>query len=206
MIVQDKRTEDKIFEAATEVFLEKGMDGARMQDIADRAGINKSLLNYYYRSKDRLFNAVFEMIALKMMEKFAAVLDKNLPLEEKLHFFFNEHISFLQKNPRLPLFLMNEINRNPDRFKMFLGNIHVEKVLTVLNAGDYAGLQKNNLTRESVLQLVTTIVSISVFPFAAKGVLEVLLGKFGISFEDFVEERKSFAVEFVLAALRSMKV
>ena len=205
MIGKDKPTEDRIFEAATEVFLEKGMDGARMQDIADRAGINKSLLNYYYRSKDRLFNAVFEMIAIKMLEKFAAVLDKDLPIEEKLHFFFDEHISFLQKNPRLPLFLMNEIDRNPDRFKMFLDNIDVEKILHVLNAGDYKVLQKHNLTRESILQLVATIVSISVFPFAARGVLEVLLGRFGISFRDFVEERKKFAVEFVLAALGNLK-
>ena len=176
-----------------------------MQDIADRAGINKSLLNYYYRSKDRLFNAVFEMIAIKMLEKFAAVLDKDLPIEEKLHFFFDEHISFLQKNPRLPLFLMNEIDRNPDKFKMFLGNIDVEKILHMLNAGDYTVLQKHNFTRESILQLVATIVSISVFPFAARGVLEVLLGRFGISFKDFVEERKKFAVEFVLAALGNLK-
>ena len=76
MTETDKQTEEKIFEAATEVFIEKGMDGARMQDIADHAGINKALLHYYYRTKDQLFNAVFEMIAGKMFKKFARYLMK----------------------------------------------------------------------------------------------------------------------------------
>ena len=65
MTENDKQTEEKIFDAATDVFVEKGMDGARMQDIANHAGINKALLHYYFRTKDQLFNAVFEMIAGK---------------------------------------------------------------------------------------------------------------------------------------------
>ena len=69
MSENDKLTEEKIFEAATDVFVEKGMDGARMQDIADKAGINKALLHYYFRTKDKLFNAVFEMIAKKIFKK-----------------------------------------------------------------------------------------------------------------------------------------
>ena len=107
MIENDKLTEEKIFEAATEVFIEKGMDGARMQDIATHAGINKALLHYYFRTKDQLFNVVFEMISRKILKKFAPVFDKNLTLEEKIRFFFREHITFLQKNPKLPAFLLN---------------------------------------------------------------------------------------------------
>jgi AcrR family transcriptional regulator len=63
----DKQTEDKIFNAATLVFEEKGMDGARMQDIADKAGINKALLHYYFRTKDRLFEVVFQKLYLKVI-------------------------------------------------------------------------------------------------------------------------------------------
>ena len=102
MTENDKQTEEKIFEAATEVFVNKGMDGARMQDIASHAGINKALLHYYFRTKDQLFNAVFEMIARKVLKKFAPVFDENLSLEEKIRFFFKEHITFLQENPKLP--------------------------------------------------------------------------------------------------------
>ena len=126
MTESDKQTEEKIFEAATDVFVEKGMDGARMQDIASLAGINKALLHYYFRTKDQLFNAVFEMIARKILKKFAPVFDENLSLEAKIRFFFREHIAFLQENPKLPAFILNEVNRNPARIKKLLKNIDFE--------------------------------------------------------------------------------
>jgi TetR/AcrR family transcriptional regulator len=203
-VKKDKTTEERIFEAATQVFLEKGMEAATVQDIADRAGINKSLLNYYFRSKDRLFDAVFEMISLKMLEKFSPLLNDSLSIEEKLNFFFSEHISFLQKNPRLPLFLMIEMNRNPQRLERFLSSLNVERLLSVINTRDLGKIQKNNLNRESVIQLLTIIVSISVFPFAAKGALEAVLKKIGLNFNDYIEVRKKFAADFVLAAISGM--
>ena len=74
MAGEDKQTEDKIFEAATIVFEEKGLAGARMQNIADRAGINKALLHYYFRTKDHLFEAVFTALAKKMFAKILSYL------------------------------------------------------------------------------------------------------------------------------------
>ncbi len=167
MTETDKQTEERIFDAATDVFTEKGMDGARMQDIANHAGINKSLLHYYYRSKDRLFDAVFEKIAGKMFSKFAPVFDENLTLEDKIRFFFREHISFLQKNPRLPAFVLNEINRNPARIKRVIRNINIDKFWTTIANQHKEELERYNITKESIPQLMTTIAAISVFPFAA---------------------------------------
>ena len=137
MSENDKLTEERIFEAATDVFVDKGMDGARMQDIASHAGINKALLHYYFRTKDQLFNAVFEMIAKRMIKKFAPVFDENLSLEEKIRFFFKEHIAFLQENPKLPGFILNEISRNPARIKKLIKNIHFESLWENLYAMPY---------------------------------------------------------------------
>ena len=66
------------------------------------------------------------MIARKIFKKFAPVFDENLSLEEKIRFFFKEHISFLQENPRLPGFILNEVNRNPERIKKLLADIDFE--------------------------------------------------------------------------------
>ena len=134
MTENDRQTEEKIFEAATDVFVEKGMDGARMQDIADHAGINKALLHYYYRTKDQLFNAVFEKIAGQMFRKFAPVMDEKLSLEEKIRFFFREHINFMKKNPRLPVFILHELNRNPSRIKNLIQQIDIAKLWLTLEA------------------------------------------------------------------------
>lgn len=201
MTENDKLTEEKIFEAATDVFVDKGMDGARMQDIASHAGINKALLHYYYRTKDQLFNAVFEMLAGRVLKKFAPVFDENLSLEAKIRFFFKEHITFLQENPKLPGFILNEINRNPARIKKLLKNIHFESLWQQLYNQHRKELDKYNITEESLPQLMVSIASLSVFPFAARGLIEGILEKVGVDFNDYIEERKVFAAEFVIKAI-----
>jgi TetR/AcrR family transcriptional regulator len=201
MTESDKQTEERIFESATEVFVEKGMDGARMQDIADHAGINKALLHYYYRTKDHLFNAVFEKIAGKVFSKFAPVLDEKLSLEDKIKFFYREHIAFMQKNPRLPAFLLNELNRNPERIKNLIKNIDLSSLWKTLYKQHREELKKYNIQEEIMPQLMVSIAALSVFPFAARGIIEGILDKFGIDFDQYLEERKEFAAEFVIKAI-----
>jgi len=201
MTENDKQTEDKIFEAATDVFVEKGMDGARMQDIATHAGINKALLHYYFRTKDQLFNAVFEMIARKTFKKFAPVFDENLTLEEKIRFFFREHIAFLQANPRLPGFLLNEVNRNPERIKKLLKNVDFDSIWLKLYGQHEEEFKRYNITKAKMPQLMISIAALSVFPFAARGILEGILEKTGLDFNEYIEERKEFAADFVINAI-----
>ena len=206
MTETDKQTEEKIFEAATDVFVEKGMDGARMQDIADHAGINKSLLHYYYRTKDRLFNAVFEKIAGQMFKKFAPVLDENLSLEEKIRFFFREHIAFMQKNPRLPVFLLNEFHRNPQRIRKLIQNIDINKLWTTLEAQHMEELKRYNITKENIPQFMTTVAGMSVFPFVARPVIAGIMEKIGYNFNQYIEERKEYAADFVINALKKQEL
>lgn len=206
MTVNDKQTEDKIFEAATRVFEEKGMDGARMQDIANKAGINKALLHYYFRTKDHLFEAVFQKLAGNLFEKFAPVFRDDLTLEEKIRFFYREHITFMQENPRLPSFVLNEINRNPARIKKLLKNVDFRKLWSMLAEQHKGELEKYNITEASIPQIMTSIAAISVFPFAARGIIEGIFENLGIDFDDYIEERKEFAAEFVLSAMKNVKI
>jgi TetR/AcrR family transcriptional regulator len=201
MSENEKLTEEKIFEAATVVFEEQGLSGARMQNIADRAGINKSLLHYYFRTKDHLFEAVFTKLAKKVFSKFTPIFEPDLSLEEKIRFFFREHISFMQKNPKLPGFILNEINHNPQRIQKLIKNIEFKNLwLTILELHKDE-LYKYNLTEETLPQVMTTIISLSVFPFAAKGILEVVFENFGVDFDEYIEIRKEFAADFVIKAI-----
>jgi AcrR family transcriptional regulator len=202
MSENDKLTEEIIFEAATDEFLDKGMDGARMQNIADKAGINKALLHYYYRTKDKMFNAVFEKISEKILSRFAPVFDEKLSLDEKIRFFYREHITFLQNNPRLPAFILNEINRNPARLRRVLSNIDIYYLWQKLEEQHRDEFMRYNITKENIPQIMTTIAAISVFPFAARGIFEELFKKLDLSFDDYIEDRKEFAADFVIKALR----
>lgn len=202
MTEAEKQTEDRIFESATEIFIERGMDGARMQDIANHAGINKALLHYYYRTKDHLFEAVFDKMASMMFSRFSVVFDEKATLEEKIRFFFREHISFLQKNPRLPAFILNEINRNPARMKKLLQRFSINEFWNSLERLHHDELIRYNITRGMMPQLMTSLAAISIFPFAAKGILEVLFEKAGYDYNEYLEERKDFAADFVIRALK----
>lgn len=201
----DKQTEEKIFEAATVEFEEKGMDGARMQDIADRAGMNKSLLHYYFRTKDRLFDAVFQKLAGRMLMKFTPIFDKDLSLDAKIRFFFREHIAFLNDNPKLPAFVLNEINRNPERIRKLLKNVDFHKLFDMLYEQHHEELASYKITRADIPQIMTTIASISVFPFAARGILEGIFEKLDLDFDEYIETRKDFAADFVIGAIHSRK-
>jgi TetR/AcrR family transcriptional regulator len=201
MNVQDKQTEEKIFDAATEVFEEKGMAGARMQNIADRAGINKALLHYYFRTKDHLFDAVFAKLAQKMFMKFAPIFAEDLTIEDKIRFFFSEHIKFLQQNPKLPGFILNEINHNPQRIKKLIKNVDIKSIWGNIMEHHKDELYKYNITEETIPQIMTAIVSLSVFPFAARGIFEVVFNNIGVDFNKYIEERKEFAAEFVIKAI-----
>lgn len=201
MAPTDKHTESKIFDAATEIFEEKGLAAARMQDIADRAKINKALLHYYFRSKDKLFMAVFDKLADKVFKKFASIFEEDMPFEEKIRYFYKEHMSFLQKNPKLPMFILAEISRNPKLMEKFLSKVNISNIKTKISSDVSASLPE-----EAIPHLMVSIVSLSVFPIAAKPILKGILGQAGIEYNQFIKERMQVAPDFIISALKQYNV
>src|SRR5688572_23826496 len=123
----DRTTEERIKAAARKVFTKKGYSAARTRDIAEEAGINLALLNYYFRSKEKLF----EQVMLEKFQKFFGVVvpilvDIDTTLEQKIELVANNYISMLLENPDLPIFVLSEIRNNPDRF---VSNTQLKKIL-----------------------------------------------------------------------------
>lgn len=112
--VRTDNTELEILEAAKAVFQQKGMNGARMQEIADKANINKALLHYYYRSKQLLFEAVFISAFSLLAPQLNKVLNDDSALFEKIENFTANYVSFVIKHPYLPNFVIQELTRNPE--------------------------------------------------------------------------------------------
>jgi TetR/AcrR family transcriptional regulator len=200
MTQQDKLTEEKIFTAASQEFEEKGMEGARMQDIADRAGINKALLHYYFRTKDKLFAAVFEKLAKKMFNKFVAIFEMDMPLEDKIQYFFTEHISFLEKNPKLPLFILREVNRKPQLVDTFLEQIKLSNIKNGINKS----LTENSVKEDQIAHILVSIVSLSVFPIVAKPIISGILKQQDTNYEEFLEQRKEYSPGFIMSIIQNM--
>ncbi|MBK7336511.1 MAG: TetR/AcrR family transcriptional regulator [Saprospirales bacterium] len=98
-MTKDLDTEGRVLEAAKRVFIRKGYAGARMQEIADEAGINKGLLHYYFKSKDNLFSAIFEQAFREMVPRQNELFESDLPLFIKLEQFVERYLDFFPNTP-----------------------------------------------------------------------------------------------------------
>lgn len=197
----DKSTGQKILEAAKQVFMEKGIDGARMQDIADKAGINKALLHYYFRSKEKLFEMIFMEEARKFMPKVTSIMVSELTLFEKVEKFVGEYIDTLLQNPLLPIFILNEINRNPkDAIKKIFGNQRppidkVDELIAKL-------VKKGEIKPIKGYELMVNMVSLCIFPFLARPMVQWITKANDEEFMNLMELRKKTVVKFVLDSIK----
>src|SRR5438552_5405872 len=201
-IKKDQSAEEKIIGAARKVFVSKGLAGARMQDIADEAGINKALLHYYFRSKEKLFEMIFMEAAQKLFPKINFIFESNMPLFEKIEHFADEYITVMVDNPYLPLFVLNEITR--DRISFFkklnekFGFPNPELFLRQIERE----IKKGNIRRISPVQLLMNMLSLCIFPFIAKPIFQLRMGLGEAQFREFMQQRKKEVPRFIIDSIK----
>jgi TetR/AcrR family transcriptional regulator len=197
-------TEESILKAAERVFVMHGYDGTRMQMIADEAGINKALLHYYFRNKEKLFASVFELTFSKIFIPLFGMIISEKPFLETIEEFVGSYIENIMSHPFLPLFIMHELQRNPDSLvamiTMITGSgIDMEILMGRIEKEQEAGGIKKTDPR----QLIVNLISLCVFPFVARPLLQgVVFGNDKVSYDLFLEERKTEVVRFILGAIK----
>jgi len=193
-------TEQKVLDAARVVFIAKGMDGARMQEIADQAGINKALLHYYFRSKENLFERVFTEAFGKALPSIGSFMISDKPFWEKVEYFINNYLNLIMENPFIPSFIVQEINRDPQNLIRLMrkNNVDFTRILEVINRD----IQNANLRPISAEHFVINIIGLCVFPFvAAPMITEILFNGDKQKFEATIQERKKVVFDFVKNSL-----
>lgn len=200
MTSKDKNTELKILKAAKEVFIVKGLEGSRMQEIADTAGINKSLLHYYFRTKDNLFDAVFKDAFFSMIPRIAKMFESDISIFNKIEIFVNDYIDMIVQNQYLPSFIFHETNRNPEKVVFLLKDVGLNPMLIIDIFNEE--IKKGNIKPIDPKQLIINIVSMCVFPFVAKPVMKGLFfNNNEKEFKIFIEERKKQVTNFIINAI-----
>jgi len=198
---KDHEAEYRIMEAAKIVFHKRGYFGARMQEIADEAGINKAMLHYYFRSKKNLFEAVFQEALGKVFGKIMSSFSKAGNFEDKLSSFVDSYIDLLISDPYIPAFVIHEINHNPEGIKNFLNEktqVNPQLLIELINNE----IKNNNLKDIDPFQIIMTIISSAIFPFIGKPILSHI---FNIDEELFIElmnERKKIIPEIIMNGIR----
>ena len=194
-------TEQKILEAAQEVFLNKGMEGSRMQEIADEAGINKALLHYYFRSKEKLFMEVIKSHVGDFIPKVFNILWEDLPIDKKIKKFADEYISFIMQNPNLPWFFINVLHQNPEMI------LSVIKIADALNIEDLqkllnAEMRKGVIKKVEAHHFIITLFSLCIFPSISGPLLKLIFELSDDEFNNILNERKKIVPQIMLSWLK----
>ncbi|MEO5996289.1 MAG: TetR/AcrR family transcriptional regulator [Chitinophagaceae bacterium] len=198
----DATTEEKILEAARKIFTQKGYSATRTRDIAEEAGLNLALLNYYFRSKEKLF----DIIMLETLQQFMSgvrplLSSESSSMEEKITAFVGNYIDLLIKRPDLPLFILSEIKANPKKLisklglKEFLMNSHFLKQFK-------EAVKTDKIAPVHPLHFIMNIVALTVFPFIGSPILQNLGDLNTGEFNKLMEERKKLIPQWIKAMIK----
>lgn len=199
---KDSSTEEKILEAARNVFIKKGMYGARMQDIADEAGINKALVHYYFKNKEKLFEKIFLEAAGKLFPRINEIFSSDDTLFIKIEKFCDEYITVVLEDPYLPLFVLNEMTQDPVYFmNKIWGKNKGPKPQKFLEQ-IAAEVKKGTIKNISPLHLLMNLISMTVFPFVAKPMFQMNIGMDEMQFKMAMEQRKTEIPKFIIDSIR----
>ena len=201
---EETNTEQAILIAAEKEFIEKGYALSKTTEIAKAAGVTHAMLHYYFRTKDNLFEKVFQEKAKLIAGSFAEIVDDNLPFTEKIAKAIETHFNFIAENSKLPFFLLNEIITNETRKEtcknIFLPIISqtLEKITRELDEE----VKKGTICQIDPIDLLLSIVSLNVFTFLAHPVIDLIVKGDKNTLHTFLELRKKENVKTILARLR----
>lgn len=198
---ESNTTESAILDAAKGIFERKGMAAARMQEIADEAGINKSMLHYYYRSKQLLFEAVFKSAFSMLAPQLNDIINADTSIFEKIRNFSSNYISFVIKHPYLPNFIIQELNRNPEFVKKLVSERNFPNISKFKQ-------QVNEKVAEGIIipikaeQLFINIISLNIFPFIGAPLLKGFVNVNDDAYKQLMEDRKTEVADFIISAIK----
>jgi AcrR family transcriptional regulator len=198
---KELETEEQILLAAKLVFQQHGFAGARMQAIADKAGINKSMLHYYFRSKDKLFQKVFQKSMRQFFPEIFNVLNSDLELKPKVEKLVETYYGIFEKEPYLPRFVIHEMNQHPERFKKFIHNSGI-KIPERFVDQIHMEIKSGSIIEIDPKEFIINTIGLCVFPLIARPMIETLFDMNEERYKQFLNKRKKGLPKFILNAVK----
>ncbi|GAB5538736.1 MAG: TetR/AcrR family transcriptional regulator [Salibacteraceae bacterium] len=199
-------TEEKILDAAENEMLSRGYEGARMRSISLKANINKGLLHYYFKSKEALMIAVFQRVFNEIFRSLAKVFASDKPIFEKIDLAVEEYTNFLIKNPRLPFFIISEMNRDPENHMNRMRKAGAEppfkRLFDELDEGKSKGIIRKDLQTE---HFMLNMMGLILFPFIAKSMILYLHNISSEEYKSLLESRKEEVKKLLIKDIKASK-
>jgi AcrR family transcriptional regulator len=191
---------EKALDTARALFMEKGKDGVKMQEIADRAGINKGLLHYYFKSKNDLFLEIFLSEVHLIYADINRILKSEISMDEKLSAIIDQYFNLLSEKPNLPTFVMFEINKHPELAPKLANDANLQETVQLLDSEFRAN--RITSTPEFAFQVILNIISLCVFPFAMRPLVQELGKRNGADWNQLMDGRKSFLKRLIINSFK----
>jgi TetR/AcrR family transcriptional regulator len=200
----DIDTEKAILEAARKVFTHKGYAAARMDDIAKEAGMNRALLHYYFRSKEKLFDLVFAQRVGEFFRGLVQIISGSGTLEEKITAIVVHDIDMIRSQPDLPIFIMQELSQNPDRLVQMAATsgANPAMMMKAFRKAVEEAINKKQIRPIDAGQLLINTMSLCVYPFMAKPMIKAVQELNDRSFDKMIDRRKTEIVDFVMTSIK----
>jgi AcrR family transcriptional regulator len=202
MVNSELSTEQKIKEAAIKVFTAKGKAGARMQDIADEANINKAMLHYYFRNKQKLFELVFEEKLIELFSAFQLILTSELDFEGKIRNFVEKEIDMISKYPMLPMFILNEVGKSPEIMLNKFSNSGPKIFKEYFKELVEVEVKSKRIRPVDYRQLLMNLMSLCIYPILAKPLIQNVMNINNKEFNEIIQKRKRLVSELILNDLK----
>lgn len=188
--------ESKIIEAARALFTEKGFAETNMSDIAAKVGINRPVLHYYFRTKDRMFRTVFGSIVKEFVPQVQdIVLQRDMPAAEKISKVIDIYFTVFTANPCLPIFMMREMQRDFNFVAGFVKEMRLDSYLETIRKALQNEMSCGRLKPAEMRFLFLTFYSMITAPFSAKPLCQHAMLNEGESFNDFLAQWKPYIVD-----------
>lgn len=194
-------TQEKIIDSATGLFLEKGYDRTSVREIASKAKINVALMNYYFRSKEMLFETIINLLIGKTSGVLKEILNSDLTLDEKLKQYTSKYIDMLINNPLLVSFVLAVLNHNPEKLLNLkvTDNLYNSDKFKKQLIDEY---KKGNIIKTDPEQLYLNMLSMIAFPFAIKNIINDRNSFSPNQFTDFMEKRKEIIYNTLIKSIK----
>jgi AcrR family transcriptional regulator len=207
--MENKReeVESHIIDAATKVFIAKGFKGATMRDIAAEASINLAMLNYYFRSKENLFEIIFEKVSHHIYDTIFTILGSEKPIFEKISDLVNAYINVLIENPQYPAFIFSELSHNPDsltsKFKSSKGIPKIVIIIKLFQKQIDKEVNAGIMKPVSFLDFFINLESLCTFPFIGKPFIKEIFDLSDLEYGAMLENRKTTVSELLINSLKA---
>ncbi|MDR1203160.1 MAG: TetR/AcrR family transcriptional regulator [Tannerellaceae bacterium] len=183
--------ESRIIEAAKIVFVRKGYEATKMGDIATETGISRTSLHYYFRTKELLFEAIFGQLISMILPNVEIIMNEDSCILEKLPLIIDEYLAAIRQNPLFPVFVVNEMNRDPEHlFHAIM--IHSKRIVPILRLREQiiVEMEKGLIRKRPLIDMASTLISLVVFPYLARHALTTaFLEGNREAFEIFLDQR-----------------